>query len=135
MGKLLFEAQVRDALRGRPYLIPVFRDVCDISRRLREVDETLFVVFNTASQQFEVHSLEHRPDTCAWAVPFDQLDERTVRLARRNSLRMRGDAIFREMDEHNEKLEASMRRRRRNEIDAWARDAAHKLFRKTAYWE
>lgn len=132
----MFQYEVETRLAGKPHLHPVFSHPYDIPRRLREeVDDTLFVVWNAKAGRYEVHCLEHRPDTYAWAVPFDQLDERTVRLARRNSVLTRGDLIFREMDEHNERLEQSLRRQRRNEIDAWARDVAHGLFRKTAYWE
>lgn len=130
-----FRHEVESRLAGREHLLPVFSHPFDIPRRLREVDDTLFVVWNCRTRRYEVHCLEHRPDTYAWTVPFDQLDERTVVLARRNFVLTRGDAIFHEMDEHNERLERSYRRSRRNEIDAWARDVAHGLFRKTAYWE
>jgi len=132
---LSFQLEVESRLAGKPHLRPVFSHPYDIPRRLREVDDTLFVVWNCKAKRYEIHSLEHRPDTYAWSVPFDQLDARTVRLARRNSMLTRGDAIFREMDERNERLEKSLKRQRRNELDAWAREVAHGLFRKTAYYE
>lgn len=133
---LLFQQEVEARIAGKPYLHPVFSHPYDIPRRLREeVDDTLFVVWNSLTKRYEVHSTAHHPDTYAWTVPFEQLDERTVRLARKNSLLTRGDRIFREIDEHNERLEQSLKRQRRNEIESWARDVAYGLFRKTAYWE
>jgi len=121
LSPLRFEAEVRERLKGRPHLKPIFSDVHDIARRLREeVDDTLFIVWNSLRQRYEVHCLEHWPDTYAWAVPFDRLDARVVRLAKRNNLRVRGRDIFREVDEHNRKLEESALRQFRNDVVAAA---------------
>jgi len=132
---LFFEDNVKNVLSDKAHLLPVFNNIYDIPQRLRDIDDTLFVVFNAKTQKFEVHSLEHKPETYAWEVPFEQLDVRTLRLARRNSLRMRGDEIFKEIDRNNERIEAGLARKRRNDLDAWARDVAYWHFKKTAYWE
>jgi len=116
-----FTQKVRERLA--PHLRLIERDVLDISRRIREeVDETLFVCWNTLYDRFEVHSLDHFPTTYAWTVPFNRLDERTIKRARRNNIRMRGQEIFREVDEANEKLERSLARKAANDFESAAKE-------------
>lgn len=129
----LFKEKVRNRLSGKPWLEPVFNDLFDIGNRIRSVDPTLFIVRNHRLNQYEVHSLEHYPNSFAWVVPYRILDIRTIRRARKNCLLTRGDAIFKEVDEKNAKHEASLRRQFDNDIDAIARET-RSLFARSA-WE
>jgi len=128
-----FEYEITQRLADKPYLELVFSDVHDIARRIREVDDTLFIVRNHWACRFEVHSLEHRPNTLAWVIPYRRLDVRTIRRARRNNLLVRGKKIFRELDRKNERLETSVRRKRKNDMEALAKET-RPLFAKMA-WE
>lgn len=127
-----FKEDVRSRLAGKPWLEPVFSDLFDISNRIRTVDPTLFIVRNHRLDQYEVHSLAHYPNTFAWVVPYHVLDIRTIRRAWKNSLLLRGDTIFKEVDERNARHEASLRRQFNNDIDAIARET-RSLFAKTAW--
>lgn len=123
---------IRDRLRGKPHLLHVKTNVCFIPERLRRHDPSLFVVFNTLRQSFEVHSLENKGDSFSLNLG-PELDARAEMLVRRNSIRIHGKKIFREIDEHNAELERSQERQRTNEINALARDM-HKPVKKLAYW-
>lgn len=128
-----FKYEVNRRLGGKPHLRPVFDDTHNIAERIRDVDPTLFVVRNLKNDCYEVHSLEHRPSTYAWVVPYRCLDVRTLRRARKGNILMRGTAVFDEIDKHNAKQEASFKRDFDNEMDARAREA-RSLFAKAA-WE
>jgi len=129
----MFKYEVAKRLENQPFLIPIFSDVHDISRRIREVDPTLFICFNTVHNRYEVHCLEHYPDTAAWIVSFRELDRRTILRARKNNVLARGDLIFREVDRRNATLKESMRRQRSNDLDALARET-RSMFKPLA-WE
>lgn len=57
--------------------IIIDNDVFNISHRLREIDSTYFVIWNTNSRKFEVHSSACKPTLCL-VLPFDNLDVRAV---------------------------------------------------------
>jgi len=133
MGKLAYERQINERLRGKHHLRPLFTSTYFIPERLSEYDPNLFVVFNTKKQRYEVHSLANKGDTFGFVVPLNELDYRTLYLARKNNLRTRGKQIFREIDEANEKLERSNARQRDNEIRAIAEELKP-VFAKVA-WE
>lgn len=116
---MFFWREVRRALGGRPWLWLIEGLIAE---RLREVDDTLFVVRNTLEARFEVHCLEHSPDTIAWVVPWQQLDERTIRKARENRVERQWD-LLRRMDERNERWRDSKQRDFRNWVHGVSEDA------------
>ncbi len=118
-----YKEEIKHRLIDKPHLIPVFTNVYHIPERLRAYDSNLFVVFNTLKQWHEVHTLANKDrDTFGLCIPYSELDARAEYLVRRNNIRVRGKEIFREMDEHNEKLERSIERAKKNEREAVARD-------------
>lgn len=123
MGQITFEHAVNEKLQGKPYLQPVFSGGnYDITRRLREYDPALFVVWNGKRRKYEVHSLSHIGNTYACDAPNNRLDARIEEEIRRGDIRVRGDAIFREVDDHNDYLERSIQNSRNDEIRAAAVD-------------
>ncbi len=128
-----FQTEVRNRLEAdcKPYLRPLFHDLHDIGRRLRDVDDTLFIVRNVRNGRFEVHCLEHRPNTFAWIVPWDVLDGRVLEKARDNRIERHPDPAG-EVFRHNEDLERAIQRDRANRINDAAREM-HPAFRKLAY--
>lgn len=77
--------------------------------RLKEIDESYFLVFNLDRKKFEVHSSDQRMGTYCFAVPYDSLDERTILFARKTRISRR-DELIKQMDRENEKLEKKMYR-------------------------
>jgi hypothetical protein len=120
MSNTDYRNQIHDRLRGKQYLLPVYHSVLNIPERVREFDSSMFVVLNTKSQRFEVHSLDNIGNTFCVAVGFNDLDERLINMLYKGNVRTRGKAILEEIDLHNEKLKASRERSRRNDLEAIA---------------
>lgn len=129
----VFKNEVESRLVNHPQLKPIFHDIHGIAQRIREVDDTLFICRNLFYGRFEVHSLEHRPNTFAWVIPWRNLDVRVIKRAIKSNLLARGDTIFDEVDQHNAKLKESNDRDFRNNIEAAAIEA-RSLFKPLA-WE
>ena len=80
-------------------------DTFYICERLKEIDETYFIIYNFSKEKFEVHSYAQK-DTYCLTVPFDVLDERTIDyVLKTRSSNM--DNLIKEMDKENEILERS----------------------------
>ena len=126
-----YKREVRQRLGNIYYLRPVFDDLYEIGRRIREVDDTLFIVRNTFTNQYEVHCLLHRPNTLAWVIPWKTLDGRVIEKALDNRVERHRD-IAEEVRLHNEKIEIGNRKALDNDLDAMSRDL-HPMFRKAAY--
>lgn len=82
-------------------------DVLDILGRLKEIDDSYFIVFNLNRKKFEVHSSSQKGGTYAFTIPFDCLDDRTIDFARKTSI-YRKDEVIKEIDRQNEKLQKDM---------------------------
>lgn len=54
-------------------------DLFGICGRLRSIDDGYYVFLNYKTGKFEVHNRNSRPHTLCLVLPFDTLDERTVR--------------------------------------------------------
>lgn len=115
-----WQEEVRRRLRGKHHLIPIFQSVYHIPERLYEYDRSMFLVFNTRTQKYEVHCLDHIGDTFAFTVPYDELDVRTLRHVWRNDLRKHGRKIFLDI----ERSEEAFWSRQEREWREWIRDMA-----------
>ena len=127
---------VRESVRERPWLRPLFHHVLDIPRRLYLHDPRLFLVFNKCSLTpvpWEVHSLGQSDDTYAMTVRFMRLDERLLRDVRRHDVRARGRAILDEMRAAREQAEAKQAKDRRDTIKDLAKET-RTLFARN-YWD
>ena len=89
-------------------LIRIFEDVFDITKRLKEIDESYFVVYNTQKKKYEVHSSKQKNTYCL-TVPTKTLDSRTVGLTLKTR-RENYEKILKEIDETNEKIEKESKR-------------------------
>lgn len=84
------------------YLVTV-GDTFGIEARLREIDDGYRVFYNKVKKRFEIHNVKNQPNTLVLVSPFDELDARIIKLVRRTSV-SRADEIYREIEEHNDKL-------------------------------
>ncbi len=80
--------------------IPVLHDVFDISGRIREIDDTYFILYNKLKNKFEVHSSAQKGDSFCVELPFSFLDARTLVYLRRYR-GQRAQEIFLEMEKDN----------------------------------
>lgn len=120
MTKLAFEYAVYDRLRGKPYLEPIFNDVYGVSRLIQEYDPQMFLVWDVRRKKYEIHSLGNQGSTYGCDVPNNRLDSRVLQEIRKGDLRIRGDKIFKEIEERNDFIERSIERQRRDDIKAAA---------------
>ncbi|MDR3318717.1 MAG: hypothetical protein LBS99_04700 [Clostridiales bacterium] len=80
-------------------------DLYDITGRLAALDEDYFVLRDVRKGRFELHRRKARGGTYALTIPFDRLDARTLEYVRKTRAE-RADALFREIDEENRRLES-----------------------------
>lgn len=81
-------------------------DVFDIVKRLKQIDDGYFVLFDTEKQKFELHNLFQPNTTYCLTLPFEFLDERTIHLTLK-TLRKNQNDLFEEMERQNQKFEGN----------------------------
>ena len=89
--------------------IALTSDVFNICERLKEVDQSYFVVFNFDRDKYEVHSNLQRGNSYCFTIPYNTLDDRTIEFARKTRV-SRMDKIIEEIDYQNEMLERQIHR-------------------------
>lgn len=77
-------------------------DVFDIAKRLKEVDVTYKLFHNGKTGKFELHG--GKSNECIIVFEYDAMDARMLEHARRTRVE-RADALIKELDEYNERLE------------------------------
>lgn len=113
-------------MRSLPEYKTIVEDsVYEIPKRLKEYDESFFIVRNHKTKKFEVHSTDNIFSSYCFTVPFDELDQRTIDIVIKNDTKNKGAReIEREIDEHNEKLEKSKEKDFKN----WAESVAKETY-------
>ena len=77
-------------------------DTFYISQRIKEIDESYYIVYNFEKEKFEIHSSSQKGSTYCLTVPYNVLDERTLDLVRKTQS-CNVDKIIEEIDKENEK--------------------------------
>lgn len=86
--------------------VMITNDVFDIAKRIKEIDDDYFVVYDTRLCRFEVHNKRQKLDTLSLVLPYDTLDCRAIDKV----LSTRTEYIAKrlaEIDEYNQKLQIS----------------------------
>jgi hypothetical protein len=86
----------------RSHLTWVNGDLYDISGRIKDIEQGLFVMRNHRKKKFEVHSTDNTgDDTYCFTVPCAELDARTLFLCRELIRHTRNDKMLSDLDRHN----------------------------------
>lgn len=85
-------------------LIELKSDALFITERLKEIDQSYYLVFNTISNKYEVHSSNQVGCSYCLTCPHPGLDERLVELTKKTR-RENLYELLKEVDKENEKLE------------------------------
>lgn len=88
-------------------LIKICSDVYGVEKRLKRIDKSYLVYFNTISNKYEVHSSAQQKNTFCFSLPYEILDERALDWA----LKTRSqniDEILKEIDKENLRLYEKM---------------------------
>lgn len=81
----------------------IYDDMFGVCRRLESIDDGYFVFRNYKTGKFEVHNRHDTPTLCL-VLPYDTLDERTVRhVLKTRTERIR--AVLDGIERDNERLE------------------------------
>lgn len=89
--------------------IAVTGDALDITRRIKEIDPDYFIMLNRETQRFEVH-IRGQESTLGCELPYDTLDERTIRYVREHKA-ARISAILMEMEREEKRREQESKTR------------------------
>ncbi len=103
-------------------LIRIYEDVFNITNRLKEIDDSYFVVYNTQKKKFEVHSSKQKNTYCL-TIQNGGLDARVVPLVLKTR-RENYQKIIDEMDRANEEIEKENKRK----IKDLCEDKAKEMF-------
>ena len=97
-------------------LIKILSDNLFITNRLKEIDSSYFVVFNTKSNRYEVHSKRQAENTFCVGLPFSKLDERAVDYALKTRVE-NIEKIIESIEKNNKKIENNNKKFILNKIE------------------
>lgn len=106
--------------------IPVNSDSMDILPRLKDIDDSYFVLMNRQTGKFEVHSSRQEGDSLCLTLPGRFLDASCLSYVRKYR-RERMKEIMEEMDRDNEKLEKRQAAQARDSLGTAVEDALRRL--------
>ena len=86
--------------------IRIEHDVYDIAKRVKDIDIGYYVVYNTSRQKFEIHNSNQMGSSFCLTVPYDQLDERALKLVRKTQS-ANIDEILEQIENDNKNLESA----------------------------
>lgn len=102
--------------------IHVKSNVFRIPERLKEIDRSYFVMYDTNTGRFEVHSTENKDgDTYCLTLPFDELDSRTIEHVRKTRVE-NAKKLWKEMKRNNERLEIEKAKKYADYISSTSKD-------------
>lgn len=133
---LITKSIIEDRISLQPHLKLLEASLFDIPRRLRELDEDAFIVYNQKRHVPEIHTLANKGNTFFFVGPSRPMDGRVLETFKQYNNKVRSAReIAREIDRHNDELARSNDRHRRNDINSWARDnrSAFKKFAEEVY--
>jgi len=78
-------------------------DLYDIAGQLKLIDPDYKVFYNTIRKVFEIHNTAQRGNSYCLTVPFDTLDNRTIKLVHKTRSE-NAEKLMEEIEQHNQKL-------------------------------
>lgn len=85
--------------------IKIMQDVYNISKRIKFIDRYYYVVYDTSKHKFEVHNSQQLATTYCLTLPYNQLDERTLKYVRQTQT-ANIDEILDKIENDNNSLES-----------------------------
>ena len=100
--------------------IKIYDDVFEITKRIKEIDEGYFIVFDTKKARYELHNCNQINSYCL-TVPYDNLDSRLI-----DDILYTGisniDNIIRDIDNNNTKLEQDVEKNIKNQTEYYIKE-------------
>ncbi|MCL1945429.1 MAG: hypothetical protein FWF56_06480 [Firmicutes bacterium] len=85
------------------YKSKITGDLYDICNRIKQIDESYFLVRNHNLNRFELHSSNQKGNTLCLVIPYSKLDTRTLEFARKTRVE-RHEKLLKDMDLYNQRL-------------------------------
>ena len=86
--------------------IKILHDVYNISKRVKEIDRYYYMVYDTSKQKFEVHNSKQVGSSYCLTLPYDELDERSLKYVRKTQS-ANIDEILEQIENDNKLLESA----------------------------
>lgn len=102
--------------------IPVKSNVFKIPERLKEIDKSYFVMYDTIIDKFEIHSTENKDgSTYCLTLPYEELDSRAIDYVRKTRVE-NAKKLWEEMKRNNEMLEIEKAKKFKDYINVTAKE-------------
>lgn len=95
--------------------IKIESDVFDIAKRLKQINESYYILFDTSKQKFELHSKEQQNSYC-FSYPFQNLDNRFLDMVYTTNIRYI-DNIIEDIDKNNIEIERIGKQKTKSQTD------------------
>lgn len=116
-----FKEAVRDKIKYKPRLTPMFTSHHDIPEQVYAYNPSLFLCYNNVEDRIELHSLDQEISFCA-SLPYKKLDQRTMRWMWTNDIRVHGKELMRRLDQGEADFHKAKERERKNWIEDVAKE-------------
>ena len=91
-------------------------DVYEISKRIKQIDDGYFIVYNFIKNRYEIHNNKQPFSSYCLTVPYSCLDKRTLDLVYK-TLFTKKDAIFKQIEQLNNQLESEQNKKLSDETN------------------
>ena len=81
-------------------------DVFNISKRIKEIDKDYYIVYNTSKAKFEIHNSSQIGGSYCLTLPYNSLDERTLKYVRKTSV-ANIDYVLNKIENDNNKIKSA----------------------------
>ena len=95
--------------------IKIISDCLEISERIKSIDNSYYIVFDTKRQKYEVHSALQAIDSYCFTSPYNSLDERLLYYAMKTRSHNR-EKLFKEMEKENQKYLKNQQTKQKEKI-------------------
>lgn len=95
--------------------IEITSDCLDISNRLKSIDNSYYIVFDTKKQKYEVHSKDQVLESYCFTSPYNSLDERLIYFALKTRSQNK-DNLLKELEKENQKFIKDQQNKQKEKI-------------------
>lgn len=100
--------------------IKIDDDLFGIADRIKEIDESYFILFDLEKNVYEIHNSNQESSYCL-SLPFDMLDSRVIEIIQSTSIRYI-DKIMEDIDNNNNKIDNENKNRIKSQSDYMLRE-------------